>query len=146
MLLFHYTFKRWKQLSVSVLTLLSFGLGCALVCTSLTLCPYNYRKHIVLWFEASVDFSAAGWFDWIWLVTTVRFAWLTKKKPPELPLLKGQTHKTLYVFKQDKPLIVLPVAGHSDNLPILLIVPISGCPAQFTQMSNRLCDDGGHQP
>lgn len=50
--------------------------------------------------------------------------------PPDLPLLKGQTHKTPYVFKQGKPLIVLPVAGHSDNLPILLIVAISGYPAQ----------------
>lgn len=55
-----------------------------------------------------------------------------QEKPTELPLLKGQTRKTSYVFKQDKLLIVLPVAADSDNLPILLICP-------YQQMSGAIC-------
>lgn len=38
-------------------------------------------------------------------------------------------------WKQDKLVIILPAPGYSNNLPIILIIPIYRCPVQFVEKS-----------
>lgn len=61
-----------------------------------------------------------------------------KEKAPQLPEHKRSGIKTNR-WKQDKLTLVLLTPGHSNILPIILIIPIYRCPVQFVE--RPLCSE-----